>query len=411
MSINHLANKLGKYVQSSDDKKCIVQNLDWDAIKRTPQMIKQKANVGNHTHDLIFDQMKNKLRILEEKILSFPNYVSLFSETHISLIDDCKLIGMFTKELFDPYHSLSKSTMDQLDNKLRNSLNPNVSIFLSVSKQLIFEEEYYLWEQMEIYLRSVSQTEPAIRKELEHYSETMKKTVSVLLTLFKNINQHIKERNFKILDYDKLINSHNSLLNKQKTKELSIQEAKLMYNLERKIIDAKVGYEDINNLLKNELPIVFNYIMEIFESIQYITYYTQLTVYYQIYLNLEPISNAFQIDPLELKGKCFHNNLMEKYVLKNSQATDLINELSIFKLSSNSFNKYCEKDRSQNFIEPAIKYCKVLFNFTAAEPGDLSIKRDDIIEVLEHDGNWWRGKINGKVGIFPGNYVEMFHYN
>jgi LAS seventeen-binding protein 1/2 len=41
------------------------------------------------------------------------------------------------------------------------------------------------------------------------------------------------------------------------------------------------------------------------------------------------------------------------------------------------------------------------------EPNDLSFREGDIIEVVaEMNADWWTGKLNGKQGIFPSNYVE-----
>lgn len=40
-------------------------------------------------------------------------------------------------------------------------------------------------------------------------------------------------------------------------------------------------------------------------------------------------------------------------------------------------------------------------------PRDLSFSPGDIIDVLkENNGDWWEGRCNGKIGLFPSNYVE-----
>jgi hypothetical protein len=52
---------------------------------------------------------------------------------------------------------------------------------------------------------------------------------------------------------------------------------------------------------------------------------------------------------------------------------------------------------------------KALWSFESEDPDDLPFLRDDIIEVLDMptSTSWWRGKLNGRVGIFPCNYVEV----
>ncbi|CAG8476822.1 7767_t:CDS:2 [Paraglomus occultum] len=54
-------------------------------------------------------------------------------------------------------------------------------------------------------------------------------------------------------------------------------------------------------------------------------------------------------------------------------------------------------------------YVTALYDYEAQAEGDLSFKKNDRIEVIERtaDANgWWTGKLNGKTGLFPGNYVE-----
>ncbi|CAG8760971.1 19931_t:CDS:2 [Gigaspora margarita] len=49
------------------------------------------------------------------------------------------------------------------------------------------------------------------------------------------------------------------------------------------------------------------------------------------------------------------------------------------------------------------------WDFSGSDPGDLSFKKGDHIEVTEHvNDDWWRGRVKGKdaVGIFPRVYTK-----
>jgi len=51
-----------------------------------------------------------------------------------------------------------------------------------------------------------------------------------------------------------------------------------------------------------------------------------------------------------------------------------------------------------------------LYEFKAVEAGDLSFSRGDVIIVTrksDSTDDWWKGKLNGKEGIFPANFVEI----
>jgi len=59
--------------------------------------------------------------------------------------------------------------------------------------------------------------------------------------------------------------------------------------------------------------------------------------------------------------------------------------------------------------EPPKKYVVALYDFAAQADGDLEFKAGDRIELVERTGSvedWWTGKINGRQGVFPGNYVQ-----
>uniref|UniRef100_A0A8R1HX53 SH3 domain-containing protein n=1 Tax=Caenorhabditis japonica TaxID=281687 RepID=A0A8R1HX53_CAEJA len=47
-----------------------------------------------------------------------------------------------------------------------------------------------------------------------------------------------------------------------------------------------------------------------------------------------------------------------------------------------------------------------VYDFEAAESTDLALRVGDTIVVLEKNDEWWKGRCNGKEGIFPSNYVE-----
>eukprot|EP00732_Lithocolla_globosa_P007059 Lithocolla_globosa_v1_NODE_8620_length_799_cov_191.440860.p1 type:complete len:237 gc:universal NODE_8620_length_799_cov_191.440860:745-35(-) len=53
--------------------------------------------------------------------------------------------------------------------------------------------------------------------------------------------------------------------------------------------------------------------------------------------------------------------------------------------------------------------CKAIFNYDAnpKDPNELSFVKDEILEILDRKGKWWRArKQDGTVGIIPSNYLE-----
>ncbi|CCF57430.1 hypothetical protein KAFR_0C04400 [Kazachstania africana CBS 2517] len=51
-----------------------------------------------------------------------------------------------------------------------------------------------------------------------------------------------------------------------------------------------------------------------------------------------------------------------------------------------------------------------LYSFAGEESGDLPFRKGDVITILkksESQNDWWTGRVNGREGIFPANYVEL----
>ncbi|EFW99216.1 bar adaptor protein [Grosmannia clavigera kw1407] len=59
---------------------------------------------------------------------------------------------------------------------------------------------------------------------------------------------------------------------------------------------------------------------------------------------------------------------------------------------------------------PAPETVTALYDYAAAQEGDLGFRAGDVIEIVTRTGNaneWWEGKLNGRQGQFPGNYVQL----
>ncbi|KAJ6651635.1 hypothetical protein lerEdw1_020767 [Lerista edwardsae] len=65
------------------------------------------------------------------------------------------------------------------------------------------------------------------------------------------------------------------------------------------------------------------------------------------------------------------------------------------------------KPRPKPKPQPRFPQCRALYAYDAQDTDELSFNADDFIEIIKEDpSGWWRGRIRGKEGLFPGNYVE-----
>ena len=48
-----------------------------------------------------------------------------------------------------------------------------------------------------------------------------------------------------------------------------------------------------------------------------------------------------------------------------------------------------------------------LYSYVATSPDELNFHKGSVISVLsKEEGEWWKGELNGQVGLFPSNYVQ-----
>ena len=50
-----------------------------------------------------------------------------------------------------------------------------------------------------------------------------------------------------------------------------------------------------------------------------------------------------------------------------------------------------------------------LYTYNATSADELSFHKGSVLNVQSKEGDWWRGELNGQVGLFPSNYVQLLN--
>jgi len=51
---------------------------------------------------------------------------------------------------------------------------------------------------------------------------------------------------------------------------------------------------------------------------------------------------------------------------------------------------------------------RAIFDYKTEEEDELGFQEGTLIRLLHQDASgWWTGELDGKIGLFPGNYVEI----
>ncbi|MBN3296298.1 MYO1E protein, partial [Amia calva] len=56
--------------------------------------------------------------------------------------------------------------------------------------------------------------------------------------------------------------------------------------------------------------------------------------------------------------------------------------------------------------KPQVPQCRALYAYDAQDTDELSFNAEDVIDIIKEDASgWWTGRLRGKQGLFPNNYV------
>ncbi|XP_068931049.1 intersectin-1 isoform X1 [Petaurus breviceps papuanus] len=78
------------------------------------------------------------------------------------------------------------------------------------------------------------------------------------------------------------------------------------------------------------------------------------------------------------------------------------------KLLSPGTSKITPTEPPKSIALPTVCQVIGMYDYTAQNDDELAFNKGQIINVLnKEDPDWWKGEVNGQVGLFPSNYVKM----
>lgn len=309
------------------------------------------SNSNSTTVDVEFDKLNYHLKTIKKSFNSMINNLKLFAVT-VSLLVTCM------------------ESIQQDFNKILISKIYNDTILIDIKQSIIDANSNY---QNTIYLIRDNIIDP-----LDLFNTGIKIKIDQVLKMIDLIEIKINKRSLALNKYDDSYNLHEQLFLKQKSGDVltTKKSQKLMY-LDRKLDEYNSIYKEINKLLKTELIVFLELADDILDDLKSQIYYSHLMIIYQFQYHLQ--SFLLVVSP------------------SNNENINLIDNLSIINIRINDL-KNLKNDNSSK--------CKALYDFNAVKNDDLSMKRNDLIKILDKNGLWWKGELNGRVGIFPSNYVE-----
>lgn len=315
-------------------------------------------------------------------------------------------------------------------------------------------------EEYEAIVRDLQET---LAPELEMIESRIISPANELLDIIKIVRKVTVKREHKKLDYDR----HRTTLKKlEEKKDKSLKDEKALYKAENDVEQATQEYNHYNDLLKEELPKLFQLEAEFIAPLFQSFYYMQLNVFYTLHEKMQGVNIGY----FDLT-----RDVEEAYEEKKGDAKERAEELTIVhfkttggrrtiaskfgsakdklasesKLSSPTYRRsadYTEKPpppytpsgaagttmigranstggtglvaaaKSKPAPPPPkpkpgflaksnVETVTALYDYEAQAHGDLSFSAGDVIEIVQRTNNeneWWSGKLNGREGQFPG---------
>jgi len=151
----------------------------------------------------------------------------------------------------------------------------------------------------EEYEAIVKELQDTLKPELEMIESRVIKPADELLEIIKQVRKIAVKRDHKQLDYDR----HRTALKKlQDKKDKTLKDEKAIYKAENDVEVATQDFNYFNELLKSELPQLFQMEREFIKPLFQSFYYMQLNVFYTLHERMQNIDIGYFDLTLEIEA-------------------------------------------------------------------------------------------------------------
>lgn len=394
------------------------------AITRAPQQFKYKMNKGYQTQDPVYEDSERRFKEIETE----------------------------TKKLNEMSKKYSKAVNDMLNHQIGFSKGIE-EIFKPISGKMsdpnstVSEDNPDGIDACIAYREIVGELQRTLKPDLDLIELKVVRPAQELLKVVDSIRKMLTKRQHKMMDLDRHMNTLQKYEVKTSGLDVKAKDEEKLYKSQAEVEMAQQEFDYYNNLLKEQLPILFELQNEFLKPMFVSFYYMQLNIFYTLY-------NKFQdmkIPYFDLEG-----DILETFQFKRGNIEEQTDSLSIcnFKLgyskaklemtrkrfqkdgpgiglgaagyggtspppssstiggdssygsdakyggyqpqtTQNPPEKYVYQPSSQQTYgsaetappsyttTPAVETCTALYDFQAQQQGDLSIRQGDKIEIVD----------------------------
>ncbi|ODV61985.1 amphiphysin [Ascoidea rubescens DSM 1968] len=233
------------------------------SIKRAPTTIRYKFKMGTQTVDPVYLDAERRFKELETETKKLSEESNRYFTAVNGMLDHQI---EFSKGIEEIYKPISGKVSDP------NSLIP--------------EGNPQGIEASEAYRAVVAELKATLAPDLELIETRIIEPAQDLLKIIESVKKMALKRNHKQLDLDR----HNNTLKKYESKkEETAKDIERLSKAQTNVTIAQEEYDYYNNLLKSELPFLFQYQAEFIQPLFVSFYYMQLSIFYTLYNRMEEL--------------------------------------------------------------------------------------------------------------------------
>lgn len=230
-------------------------------MSQAPQQFKSKFNIGEHTKDAIYIDAERRFQELE-------------TET--------KKLHDESKKYFDAINSMLNSQIEF--SKAMTEIYKPISGRMSDPDSMKIEGNPEGIQACEEYEAVVKELQETLAPELDMIETRVIRPATEMLDIIKVIRKTALKREHKRLDYDR----HRATLKKlQDKKDRSAKDEKALWKAEGDVEQATQDFNYFNDLLKDELPKLFQLEQEFIQPLFQSFYYMQLNIFYTLHERMQ----------------------------------------------------------------------------------------------------------------------------
>lgn len=232
-------------------------------LVRAPQNFRQKMNMGDVTTDAVYADAERRFKELELETKKLSEESKRYFAAVNGMLDYQIDFSKAIEEIYKP-----------------------ISGRLSDPNSTVPEDNPEGIQASEQYREVVAELKETLKPDLELIEKRIVHPAQELLKVIQSIRKMATKRDHKQVDLDRRKRTHKKY---EEKKERTPKDEEKMYTAEAEVSVAQQEYDYYNDMLKTELPILFQMQSDFIRPLFVSFYYMQLNIFYTLYNRMEEL--------------------------------------------------------------------------------------------------------------------------